>query len=211
MLTKSRWLPLSAVCFNSGLTESKLLRASVVVNENINTVCLTMEQCHHKFLSLETGGYFFSGTFPSKGCYMKNRNVWFGSGGTDEEMTETELPGILTRVWCDIEAGTPTFTVAEISEPFASVVDSPTSKPMPNQLANIRSKRPTPQPSKNAPTGLSWDHGSTMALTRLVEVAASDENLSTWSAALSAAGLNLSGEGLGGGFGCGHIFTVFGE
>jgi hypothetical protein len=198
MLTKSRWLPLSAVCFNSGLTESKLLRASVVVKENINTVCLTVEQCHHKFLSLETGGYFFSGTFPIKGCYMKNRNVWFGSGGTDEEMAETELPGILTRVWCDIEAGTPTFTVAEISEPFASVVDSPTSKPMPNQLANIRSKRPTPQPS------------TTMALTRLVEVAASDENLSTWSDALSAAGLNLSGEGLGGGFGCGHIFTVFG-
>jgi len=154
MLTKSRWLPLSAVCFNSGLTESKLLRASAVVKEKINTVCLTVEQCHHKFLSLETGGYFFSGTFPSKGCYMKNRNVWFGSGGTDEEMAETELPGILTRVWCDIEAGTPTFTVAEISDPFASVVDSPTSKPMPNQLANVRSKRPTPQPSKNASNGV---------------------------------------------------------
>ena len=167
MLTKSRWLPLSAVCLNNGLTtESKLLRASVMVKENINTVCLTVEQCHHKFLSMDTDGYFSSGTFPSKGCYMKNNNVWFGSGGTDEEMAETELPGILTRVWCDImEVGTPIFTVAEISEPFASEVDSPTSKPMPNQVANIRSKRPTPRPSMNAPTGLSWNHGSTTAVT----------------------------------------------
>ena len=166
MLTKSRWLPLSAVCLVSVVTESKLLRASVVVKENINTVCLNVEQCHHKFLSMDTGGYFYPGTFPSKGCYMKNNNVWFGSGGTDEEMAETELPGILTRVWCDItEVGTPIFTVAEISEPFESEVDSPTSKPMPNKVANIRSMRPTPQPSKNAPTGLSWNHGSTTAIT----------------------------------------------
>jgi hypothetical protein len=47
-------------------------------------------------------------------------------------------------------------------------------------------------------------------LGNIVEVAASDKKLSTWSAALTAAGLNLSGEGLGGGFGCRHVFTVFG-
>ena len=47
-------------------------------------------------------------------------------------------------------------------------------------------------------------------LGNIVEVSARDKILSTWSAVLSAAGLNLSGEGLGGGFGCRHIFTVFG-
>jgi hypothetical protein len=114
MLVKSLWLPLSAVCFYSRSTESKPLRASVKeipserILENIATACLSVEQCHQKFLSLDTGGYFHSGAFPSKGCFMKNKSVWFGTGGTDEEMAGTSLPGILTRVWCDMEVGTPT-------------------------------------------------------------------------------------------------------
>lgn len=58
-----------------------------------------------------SGGYFYSGNFPSKGCYTKNNNVWFGTGGTYEEMAETDLPGILTRVWCDVEVETLTFAL----------------------------------------------------------------------------------------------------
>lgn len=43
----------------------------------------------------------------------------------------------------------------------------------------------------------------------IVEVLAASD-LSTWNAAVLATGLNLSAEGVSGGFGCGHIFTVFG-
>jgi hypothetical protein len=139
MFTKSLWLPLSAVCLNSGSTESKLLRASAKeipperILENIATVCLSVEQCQSKFLTLDTGGYFYSGNFPSKGCYTKNNNVWFGTGGTYEEMAETDLPGILTRVWCDVEVETLTFAIT------------------PNQATNTRTERPTPQPTTQAP------------------------------------------------------------
>jgi hypothetical protein len=44
----------------------------------------------------------------------------------------------------------------------------------------------------------------------IVEVLAATSILSTWNAAILATGLNLSTEGESGGFGCGHIFTVFG-
>ena len=110
------WLHLSAFCFYPS-TESKPLRASSATRveipsdrnlENIATVaCLTEERCHGRFLSLDTGGHFHTGDFPSKGCFAKNGNVFFGMGGTDEEMEEAGLPGILTRVWCDddIDAG----------------------------------------------------------------------------------------------------------
>jgi hypothetical protein len=152
MMTKSLWLPLSAVCLNSGSTESKLLRATAKeipgerILESVATVCLTAEQCYSKFLSLDTGGHFSSGNFPSKGCYTKNDNFWFGTGGTDEEMAETNLPGILTRVWCNMEAETLTFNVTT------------------NQPTNIRTKRPTPQPTTQAPTDTSWNHDSTAAM-----------------------------------------------
>ena len=44
----------------------------------------------------------------------------------------------------------------------------------------------------------------------IVEVLAAENYLSTWNAAVLATGLNLSAEGVSGGFGCRHIFTVFG-
>ena len=172
MLAKLLWLPLSAVCIYSGSTESKLLRASAKetpnerILENIASVCLTVEQCHDKFLSLDTGGYFYSGsTFPSKGCFMKNKNVMFGTGGTDEEIAEINLPGMLTRVWCDIEVETQTFTAAGFPEPTVSLTNRPTSDPISNQVANDSTKGPTRQPSIYAPTDLGWNHGSTTAMT----------------------------------------------
>ena len=101
---------------------------------------------------------------------MKNKNIMFGKGGTDEEKAETNLTGISTRVWCDIEVETQTFTAAGFEEPTESLADSPTSDPISDQVANNFTKRPTPQPSTFAPTDSSWNHGSTTAITNSSDI-----------------------------------------
>jgi hypothetical protein len=46
-------------------------------------------------------GYFYeSGNFTPKGCVLKGENVYFGSGGTFEEMS-TYLTGVKERLWCE--------------------------------------------------------------------------------------------------------------
>ena len=38
---------------------------------------------------------------PTKGCFIKGENMYFGSGGTVTEMNESDLDGVQERVWCD--------------------------------------------------------------------------------------------------------------
>jgi len=69
-------------------------------------ICLTEDQCEEKFAMMKDNnvidGYFYaSSDFPTKGCLMKGENVFFGIGGTDKEMTESDLPGVQLRVLCD--------------------------------------------------------------------------------------------------------------
>lgn len=72
-------------------------------------VCLTEDQCKRKFSSMSTGGDFLVGDFPTKGCFSKNGNVYFGTGGmVEEELAETELPGTQERLRCERQAETPT-------------------------------------------------------------------------------------------------------
>ena len=68
--------------------------------------CLTEDQCEKKFTMMKNanviGGYFHAcPDFPSKGCFVKGDNVFFGSGGTDNEMTKSDLPGKQGRLLCD--------------------------------------------------------------------------------------------------------------
>ena len=68
--------------------------------------CLTEDQCEEKFTMMKDAnvidGYFHvSPDFPSKGCFMKDDNVFFGIGGTDDEMTKSDLPGKQERLLCD--------------------------------------------------------------------------------------------------------------
>ena len=89
----------SLLLANSLLTESRLLSQWEGMPEN-PTPCLTADECREKFLSLNTGGYFYVIERPYKGCMMKNANGYFASGGTVEQMSTTYLPGIQERIWC---------------------------------------------------------------------------------------------------------------
>ena len=84
---------------NSLLAESRLLTQWNGMPEN-PTPCLTADECREKFLSLNTGGYFYVIERPYKGCMMKNGNGYFAKGGTVEQMSTTYLPGIQERIWC---------------------------------------------------------------------------------------------------------------
>lgn len=69
-------------------------------------VCLTKEQCLHRSKS-NGGSRFIVGDFVSKGCFEKGGNVFFGTGGTVEEMSTTDLPKKQSRVWCGGAAEVP--------------------------------------------------------------------------------------------------------
>jgi hypothetical protein len=68
--------------------------------------CLTVDQCEEKFTMMKNanvidGVFHASPEFPSKGCFMKGDNVFFGSGGTDDEMMKSDLPDEQERLLCD--------------------------------------------------------------------------------------------------------------
>ena len=84
--------------------ESKLLRG-LELNEDVSDIenpvaCLTAEQCEQKFYSTNMDS-FFVGDYSAKGCFSKNDNIFFGIGGTEEEMKEADLPRLQQRVWCN--------------------------------------------------------------------------------------------------------------
>jgi hypothetical protein len=65
--------------------------------------CLTADECDDMREKMGiTGGFYNNDEYTTKGCYFKNNKAFF-SLGTEEEMTTTDLPGILTRIWCDNE------------------------------------------------------------------------------------------------------------
>jgi hypothetical protein len=72
-------------------------------------------------------GYFYSGgDIPNKGCFTKGDSMFFGTGGTDAEMNESDLGGEMkTRVWCD--AATIAFTVFDESPSSEETRDASSS------------------------------------------------------------------------------------
>ena len=88
---------LLAICLSPA--ESRSLKQWDGMPEN-PTPCLTADECREKFLSMNTGGYFYVIDRPFKGCMLKNANGYFASGGTLEQMSTTDLPGIQERIWC---------------------------------------------------------------------------------------------------------------
>jgi hypothetical protein len=68
-------------------------------------MCLTEDQCKEKFTMMKNAnvidGYFSADSdFPTKGCFMKGENVYFGIGDISE-MTGSDLPGEQKRLLCD--------------------------------------------------------------------------------------------------------------
>ena len=75
-----------------------------VVSDSGGGTCTTQDQCDIKRLELgiET---FVPGTFPTKGCFSKTGVyglvAYWSEGGTAEEMSSTDLPGVQERITCE--------------------------------------------------------------------------------------------------------------
>ena len=63
--------------------------------------CLSEAECRVK--ATEMNLPFFVSEHTTKGCYTKNSKVFYSPGGTEEDMSTTELSGVLTRVDCEEE------------------------------------------------------------------------------------------------------------
>jgi hypothetical protein len=75
----------------------------VVVDTDGGT-CTTKEQCDARRSELGIAN-FFSGTFPTKGCFSKDGNngvtAYWSDGGSEEDMSNTALPALQRRITCD--------------------------------------------------------------------------------------------------------------
>jgi len=74
-----------------------------------NTICQNESSCRRKFNTLNTGGSFYidvkDGAF---GCFTKQNNGFWGSGGSANEISTANLPGEQTRLYCnDVVDATP--------------------------------------------------------------------------------------------------------
>ena len=79
------------------------------------TVCLTQQDCNRRRQDLGVD-VFYSGSFSTKGCFLKNaqssKKAFWSSGGSREEQS-TELSGLQERIWCN---GGTTTKIALLSE-----------------------------------------------------------------------------------------------
>jgi len=68
----------------------------------VDTVCLTEEECDAKRQEMNIAS-FYPGEFPTKGCFLKNERAYFSRGGSEEEISRADLPGVQKRIWCSKE------------------------------------------------------------------------------------------------------------
>jgi len=66
------------------------------------TACLTEEACD-TIRQSKNIDQFSAGDYPSKGCFTKNGIVFWGRGGSVEDRSTEEMPGVQMRVWCEKE------------------------------------------------------------------------------------------------------------
>lgn len=96
------------------------------------TACLTAAECEARGDDLNLSDFLSGDALPSKGCFALRGKLYFGTGGTIEEMSSPELPGARTRVWC-------LSTFAPTARPTSVVpTPAPTGKP---------TEEPTPSPT----------------------------------------------------------------
>jgi len=63
------------------------------------TPCLTESECDK---ARKEGGIdkFLSGVFPTHGCFKKSGKAYWGTGGSSDEVSKKDLPGVQERVYC---------------------------------------------------------------------------------------------------------------
>lgn len=70
-------------------------------------ICSTEEQCKARHTTMKNA-FYASSIFSAKGCTVKGENMYFGTGGTDDEMNES-VAGEQVRVWCDADKSSVVF------------------------------------------------------------------------------------------------------
>jgi hypothetical protein len=87
-------------------TEVYYIDDVVVDDDNVvttTTTCATKEQCDARRAELEIQN-FFSGNFPTKGCFTKDGTngitAYWSEGGSEEDMSTTDLPALQKRITC---------------------------------------------------------------------------------------------------------------
>jgi hypothetical protein len=100
---------------DSDLTAQKerVYCSSNVDRSGNDRICSTEEQCKARHMTMKSAGviqgYFYaSSDFSAKGCIMKGKNMYFGAGDMDEEMTKS-VAGEQVCVWCDVDKSSVVF------------------------------------------------------------------------------------------------------
>ena len=95
---------------------------------NNKVACLTQAQCNNKRKQMGIT-HFHTGSWTTKGCYSKNGKAFFSTGGTTAQMSSTNLPGVLKRIWCTSGGSRAGQNIALSSKSMASgeVINTPTS------------------------------------------------------------------------------------
>ncbi len=81
------------------------MSSSNVDRSGNDRICSTEEQCKARYMTMKNAGviqgnFYLSSDFPTKGCFIKGNSMYFGTGGTDEEISDSDLTGQRDRVWC---------------------------------------------------------------------------------------------------------------
>ena len=95
---------------------------------NNKVPCLTQAQCNNKRKQMGIT-QFHIGSWTTKGCYSKNGKAFFSTGGSTTQMSTTNLPGVLKRIWCTSSNSRAGQNIALSTKSMAGgeVINTPTS------------------------------------------------------------------------------------
>ncbi len=67
---------------------------------------MTADECNERRQEIGIKNFYVSNTYPSKGCFEKSGNAFFGEGGSVEDLSISPLPGKQDRLWCEVDVPT---------------------------------------------------------------------------------------------------------
>lgn len=142
------WLPLiQSLYLHGGYAEES--QGMPPVNA---VVYSTQEQCLEQYSRTSTGGNFVVGSFDTKGCFSINNDIYFGTGGTVDEMhlSDSDLPGMEVRIWCDKDNTSPSMQPSDRPILVSTLNSAPGANPA--NLSTRSTNRPTAMQSIQLPT-----------------------------------------------------------
>jgi hypothetical protein len=91
--------------------------------------CTTEAICNERYMIMKNAGlidghFYSSEDFSTYGCFLRGENVYFGLGGTFDDMMVSDLPGTRERVWCIAEEETSVGSSEGMSMSMATSISS---------------------------------------------------------------------------------------